>query len=52
MPFYFINGDFIVNQDQLETHLLQLFAHPYIAEWFYFIYVIFYVNIAVEQKHA
>jgi len=47
-PFHFINGDFIVYQDQLETNLLQFFSHP--SEWLSII--IFYVNTALEQKQA
>jgi len=27
VPFHFIDGDLMVDQDQLETNLLQLFAH-------------------------
>ena len=54
MPFHnSIIGNFIVYQDQLETYLIQLFAHPEISEWFSIISVInFRVNIAAEQKQV
>jgi len=40
-------------QDRLETHLLQLFAHPQNSEcFFYNILINFEVNIVAEQKQA
>jgi len=41
----------MVYQDRLETHFLQLFAHPDTSEWFSIISVTnFEVNNIAEQK--
>jgi len=42
----------MVYQDQIETNLLQLFAHPETSEWFSMISGInFEITTVVEQKH-
>jgi len=42
----------MVDQDQVETNLLELFTHPENSEWFSIISVIiFEVNIVAELKH-
>jgi len=54
VPLYkSIIGYFMVNQDRLETALLQLFAHPDTSERFSVISVMnFDVNSVAEQKQA
>ena len=45
--------NFLVYQDQLETNLLQLFAHPSNSEWFHTISaIIFEANAVAVQKHV
>jgi len=54
VPFHNnIIGNFMVYQDQFETNLLQLSAHPETSERFFIIFVIiFEVNIVAEQKQV
>jgi len=52
----FITASLVISwfyKDQLETNILQLFAHPENSGWFSGIFVIiFEVNIAPGQKQA
>jgi len=55
VPFYksIISNVQVYYQNQIETNLLQLFAHPETAEWFSIIFsIISEVNIVAEQKQA
>jgi len=48
-----ITDNFVFFQDQLETNLLQLFAHPQNSEWFSITFaIIFQVNIVAAQIQA
>jgi len=52
MPFYNSDiGNVMIDQDRLETNLLQLFMHPENSGWFSIISgIILLVNIFDEQK--
>ena len=46
-----IVSNFMVYQDQIETNLLQLFAHQETSQWFYIIFgVIFEVDIVTKKQ--
>jgi len=45
-----ITGDFLVFQNQLETNLLQLFAHPDNSEWPSIISVIIFEDNNVDEQ--
>jgi len=48
-----IISNFIVNNDRLETNLLQIFAHPQKPEWVSILSGrIFEVNVVARQKQA
>jgi len=54
LPFHnSIIGNFIIDQDRIETDLLKLWAHQENSEWFSVISVtVFEVKIVVEQKQV
>ena len=54
VPFHYrVVGNFTVDNDPLETTLLQLFVYPGSSEWFSIISAIdFEVNVVAAQKQA
>jgi len=49
VPFHSYHCNFMVYQNQLETNLLQLFAHSENSKWLSIISVIFEVNIVAAN---